>query len=191
MLSDEETWKDIKGYEGLYEVSNLGRIRSLDRYKNTKGRYGIIKAKIKGRLLKPCLNHDGYEEIVLSKDGKSKMYRLHRIVAETFINNFDNKNQVNHKNGNKLDNKVKNLEWCNCKDNIHHALKNNLMKPAKGKEHYMAKEVGKYNENNQLIEKYDTIVQAGKLNKISDTNIIHCLKGRTKKAGGYKWKYMD
>ena len=191
MLSDEEIWRDIKGYEGLYEVSNLGQIKSLDRYKYTKGRYGIMKTKIKGRLLKPCLNHDGYEEIVLSKDGKSKMYRLHRIVAETFINNFDNKNQVNHKNGNKLDNKVQNLEWCNCKDNIHHALKNNLMKPAKGKEHYMAKEVGKYNENNQLIEKYDTIVQAGKLNKISDTNIIHCLKGRTKKAGGYKWKYMD
>lgn len=190
MLS-EEVWKDIKGYEGIYQASNLGRIKSLDRIKHTKGRYGEMQTKIKGIILKSCANHDNYLEVVLSKNGKSKTRRVNRIIAETFIENPNNYKQVNHINGIKTDNRVDNLEWCNCKDNIHHALKNNLMKPVRGKEHYMAKKVGKYNENNQLIEKYDTIVEAGKLNKISNTNIIQCLKGRTKTAGGYKWKYMD
>ena len=158
---------------GIYQISNFGNVKNIK----------------KNKLLKPAINKDGYYTLLLSKNGVQKSFKVHKLVASHFLK--EPIIQVNHKNGNKLDNKVQNLEWCNCKDNIHHALKNNLMKPAKGKEHYMAKEVGKYNENNQLIEKYDTIVQAGKLNKISDTNIIHCLKGRTKTAGGYKWKYMD
>lgn len=183
----EEIWKDIKGYEGLYQASNLGRIRSIDRYKTTKGRYKEMQSKIKGTILRQAVNHDGYYEVVLSKNGKSKTMRVNRIIAETFIKN---KVQVNHINGNKSDNRADNLEWCTCKQNIEHALNNNLMKPVKGKQHYMAKRVGKYDKNNKLIEKYDTIVEAGKQNKISSTNIVNCLKGRSKTAGGYIWKYQ-
>lgn len=186
----EEVWKDIKGYEGLYQVSNLGKVRSLDRYKYTNGRYGKMKAKIKGRLLKPCINHDGYEEIVLSKDGKSKMYRLHRIVAETFIINQYEKLQVNHINGNKIDNRSVNLEWTTPKENIEHALDNKLMKPVKGREHYMAKKIGKYNFKNELVETYETIQEASKKNNILATSIINCLKRRTKTSGGYIWNYL-
>ena len=179
----DEVWKDIKGYEGLYQVSNLGQIRSLDRYKYTKGRYGRMKAKIKGRLLKPCLNHDGYKEIVLSKDGKSKMYRLHRIVAETFIDNFDNKNQVNHKNGNKLDNKAQNLEWVTCKENINHALINNLIK--------CEKSVNQYDLKMNFIKKWRSISEAKRQLKIKDSNIIRVCNNKSKTAGGYIWKYAD
>ena len=161
-----EEWRDIKGYENLYQVSNLGRIKSLDRYKITKGRYGKLKIKIKGKVLKPCINHDGYYEIVLSKDGKAKMFRLHRIVANTFIENKRIANQVNHINGNKLDNRVDNLEWCTCKENIKHAV------------------------NNNLINIYETITEAGKQNKILKTSIVNCLKGKSKTSGGYIWKYL-
>lgn len=149
-----------------------------------------MKSKIKGRILKPCINHDGYYEIVLSKDGKSKMFRLHRIIAETFIENINNVNQVNHINGIKTDNGVENLEWCTCKENIEHAVNNKLIKPIKGKEHYMAKKVGKYDKNNNLINIYETIVEAGKQNRMLDTSIINCLKGKTKTSGGYIWKYL-
>ena len=187
MKMSEEVWKDIKGYEGLYQASSLGRIRSLDRYKKTKGRYKEMQCKIKGTILKQAINHDGYYEVVLSKDGKAKTMRVNRIIAETFI---DNKTQVNHINGDKLDNRVENLEWCTCKENITHALNNNLMKPVKGKEHYMSKMVGKYDKNDNFIEKYNTIVEAGKKNNILSTSIINCLKERSKLAGGYKWKYI-
>lgn len=185
-----EEWRDIKGYENLYQVSNFGRIKSLDRYKITKGRYGKLKIKIKGKVLKPCLNHDGYYEVVLSKDGKAKMFRLHRIVANTFIENKRVANQVNHINGNKLDNRVDNLEWCTCKENIRHAVNNNLIKPVKGKNHYLAKKIGKFDKNNNLINIYETITEAGKQNKILNTSIVNCLKGRSKTSGGYIWKYL-
>jgi hypothetical protein len=186
-----EEWKDIKGYEGIYQASNLGRIKSLDRIKQTKGRYGKMQIKIKGVILKASANHDNYLEVVLSKNGKSKTKRVNRIIAETFIENPNNYKQVNHINGVKTDNRVDNLEWCNCKDNIYHALKNNLMKPVKGEKHYKSKKVGKFDKNNNLLEEYDTINNAAKNNNICHTGIVNCLKLRTKTAGGFIWKYME
>lgn len=85
----KEIWKDIPGYEGLYQVSNLGNIKSLDRYK-------IIKAKIKGRILKPGINSQGYYQVALNKNGRTKHVRINRIVAQVFIKNEKNKKEVNH-----------------------------------------------------------------------------------------------
>lgn len=182
-MTDEEIWKDIKGYENLYQISNLGNVRSLDRYKVTKGRYGEMKAKIKGKVLIPCINHDGYKEIVLSKNGKSKMYRLHRIVAEAFINNDENKNQVNHKNGNKLDNRAENLEWCTCKENIQHALKNNLIK--------CERRINQYDLKMNFIKEWRSISEIKRVLNISDSNIIKVCNEERNSAGGFKWKYQD
>jgi len=115
-----EVWKDIPGYEGAYQVSNFGRIRSLDRTIEQLSRYGtIIKRKLKGRLLKLSKCSNGYLQVSL---GAGNLYRVHQLVAQVFVEG-DTTLQVNHKNGNKKDNYADNLEWITCSDNHLHAYR--------------------------------------------------------------------
>ena len=109
-----EIWKDYKDYEGLYQASNLGRMRSLDRWVSSKN--GSMQF-IKGRILKLFNNNQGYLHVVLSKNNKVKAYLVHRIIAETFLPNTDNLPCVNHKDEDKTNNSVENLEWCDAKYN--------------------------------------------------------------------------
>lgn len=120
----EEVFKDIKGFEGSYVISNLGKVKSLDRV-NAKG------ANIKGKLLKTRINNSGYEQIMLYKGSRKdkKNLFIHRLVALTFIGDY--KEDVNHKDGNKLNNKVTNLEWVSKSYNTKHAYSNGLMKRCK------------------------------------------------------------
>ena len=112
-----EIWKDIVGYEGLYQVSNFGRIKSFPR------KYTQKEIKI----LKPVLSKGGYLQCHLIKDGKSKTFAIHRLVAEAFLSNPNNLPEVNHKFGNKFDNYYENLEWCNSSQNKQHAFNMGLM----------------------------------------------------------------
>lgn len=121
----EEIWKDITGYEGLYQVSSLGNVKSLDRYVKHYRGGNCFK---KGATLKPSKNRKGYYLIVLAKEGISRSKSIHRIVAETFIPNQQNKPQVNHKDGNKTNNSVQNLEWATQEENMTHAFENGLNK---------------------------------------------------------------
>ena len=124
-----EQWKAIVGYEGLYEVSNIGNIRRLPsviRYKQNGTRNYPGKDLLQEQIV------EGYLRVVLSKDGVKKRYMSHRIVAEAFIPNLDNKKFVNHINGNKSDNRVENLEWCTQDENEQHAV-NVLGKTMQGK----------------------------------------------------------
>lgn len=109
-----ETWKDINNYIGIYQISNIGRIKSLPKYN------GIGKIK----FLKPYSVGKGYLGVKL----KNKNYSIHRLVGEYFIDNPDNKTQINHKNGIKTDNRVENLEWSTPKENINHAIKIGIYK---------------------------------------------------------------
>lgn len=124
MSEEKEIWKDIKGYEGLYQVSNLGRIKSLQRYRISKsGTNQNVNEKI---LKQSCGKTNKYLNVTLAKNKKNKTFQIHRLAALNFIPNPNNYPQVNHKDGNKQNNCVDNLEWCTCKENINHAWKNGL-----------------------------------------------------------------
>ena len=117
----EEIWRPVVGYEGLYEVSSYGRVRSLDRY--VKGRYGNYRLH-KGKILSPAKDKTGYLKVVLSCNGKSKTIKVHRLIAQTFILNPDNLPEVNHKDEDKTNNRVENLEFCNRKYNCNYGSRN-------------------------------------------------------------------
>ena len=143
-----EEWKSIPGYEGLYEVSNLGRVRSLDRYvKYSNGNIHLHK----GKVLSPGKNTDGYLEVVLKCNRKCKTITVHRLVAQTFIPNPDNLPQVNHKDEVKSNNCVENLEWCTQQYNLNY---NGVLK----RRSQRMKENGIYEKNALKRRKYpDTV----------------------------------
>ena len=126
----EEIWKDIKGYEGYYQVSNLGRIKSLGRYIfiiRNRGRQTYNQI-VKEKILKTYKSSNGYLLVFLKKNNKTKSLFVHRAVATAFIPNIENKPQVNHKDGNKQNNCLDNLEWATHSENMQHAWKHHLIK---------------------------------------------------------------
>jgi hypothetical protein len=126
----QEIWKDIKGYEGKYQVSSIGRVKSLQRistFNNSKG--------LKKEIIIKTWNDEGYIRVKLSNNSVEKTYRVHRLVANEFLENPFNKSQVNHKNGIKTDNSVENLEWVTNSENSIHAFENNLRKSPLGSNH--------------------------------------------------------
>ena len=131
-----EIWKDIKGYEGWYKVSNLGNVRSLDRaitYSNGRKHFE------KGKMLKPTLKSNGYYYVSLSRNCKTPKYDIHKLVAIAFLENPNNYKCVNHIDGNKLNNNINNLEWCSYSYNAIHANKLGLTTVTKGETNGMAK----------------------------------------------------
>lgn len=118
----KEIWKDIPDYEGLYQASNLGNVKVLDRVVNSgiKNNKTVIR---KGKLLKKRINQ-GYYEVALSKNNKKRFLKVHRLIAITFIPNLNNLPSVNHKDENKLNNNVNNLEWCTIKYNCNYGNRN-------------------------------------------------------------------
>ena len=140
-------WKDIKGYESKYKISNYGDVVSLPRFKNNHSKLQEVPMK---KISKYTNKRNGYVYVYLCNDGKYKNIRLHRLVAETFIDNPNNYNQVNHKDGNKQNNRVDNLEWCNCSYNIKDMYKRNK----------------KYKKDNEIIQKYKELKSCNKVSKI-------------------------
>lgn len=134
----QEVWKNVKGYERYYQVSNLGKVKSLERIiKHWKGGNKTLKE----RILKPGKSEEGYLLVVLHMNKKGKTKRIHRLVAETFIENQENKPQVNHINGIKDDNRTINLEWVTAKENVNHGYKTGLItnKHSTGENNHMTK----------------------------------------------------
>ena len=176
MIKIKEIWKDIENYENLYQISNLGRIKSL------------CFNKIK--ILKPH-NNRGYYDVTLYKNGKHKQHKIHRLVASAFLINNEQKTCVNHKDGNKTNNNVDNLEWVTPKENVIHAYKNNLHKKYCGSNHSNAKKIKQYDLQGNFIKEWGSIVEAAIYYKTTKENIFSCLKHKSKTAKNYKWEYSQ
>lgn len=175
-----EIWKAIKGYEGLYEVSNLGNVKTL---KNNK-------------VLKPYISNAKYLLVSLYKNGKRKHKTIHRLVAEAFIPNIENKTQVNHIDGNKQNNNVKNLEWTSASENLKHAYAIGIKKVSsknyttiKKAQETCKRKIIQYDLQGNFIRKWNSLKEAGtKLNIVSQ-NISKVCMGQRNKAGGFIWRY--
>ena len=167
-MEQVEVWKDIKGYEGHYQVSDLGRVKSLSRV--VKSRVGVFGTK-KEIILKTFKNGDGYLKYKLCINGKEKSVISHRLVANEFLENPFNKPQVNHKNGIKDDNRVDNLEWVTSSENVIHSLANNLKIPQKGSEHGMSKLTEKEVLEIRAIGRTKTLKEVGKMYNV-DMSLI-------------------
>lgn len=176
-----ETWKDITGYEGLYQVSNFGRVKSLERYRNNHGKQQFVPESIKATRK----DKQGYLLLDLYKDNKQKTIRVHRLVAEHFIENPDNKETVNHIDGNKANNGANNLEWATFKEqNKHfyiHNLKSedNINKAVKAMNRAQAKKVKCLNSG--VI--YESASEAARTIGISGSLVMRCCRGERKSAG--------
>ena len=168
-----EEWRDIKGYEGLYQVSTMGRVKSI-RYNNKK----ILKQK----------KNQGYLQIMLCRHGEHKTLFVHRIVAETFLENPDNLPQVNHKNEIKSDNRVENLEWVSIKYNINYGtgIKRRSATQING---LQSKPVYQYSIDGQFIKEYPSIREIERQLGYDHSSIGKCCNGKLKTAYGYKWSY--
>lgn len=184
----KEIWKDIKNYEGYYQVSNTGKIRSLDRYIISKLK-NTDKVKIKGKTLKLVIR-GSYYSIQLFKNGKYNQRPIHRIVAETFIANVQNKPQINHIDGNKLNNYIDNLEWCTQSENMKHAYDIGLKTKRYGKYNDKSKKVYQYDLSGNFIKKWYSTMDVERELGIKHYRVSGCYTNpkRNKTAGGYIWK---
>ena len=169
---EKEIWKDIEGYEGLYKISNMGRVKSLNYNKTGKE-----------RILKAGKNNIGYLHVQLWKDRKGKRYKIHRLVAQAFIQFVPQEGvmyEVDHRNTDRTDNRAINLYWVSRSQNMNNPITNSkISKPVLG-----------INKINGLILEFPSIMEASRQTGIDPSSIAKCCNGKRKSAGGYHWQYL-
>lgn len=182
-----EIWKPVMGYEGFYEISNLGRVRSLDRWRNAKNG---SKSILKGKVMKNHYVDNGYIRILLNDGIEKKKHLIHRLVAKAFIPNPNNLPEVNHKDEDKSNNIVwinedgsidynkSNLEWCDDKYNTRYSL---------------AKPIIQFTLDGELVKKWDATIDIENELHINHSAVSGCCKNKYghKSAGGFIWKYYE
>lgn len=186
-----EVWKDIKGYENLYQVSSKGRVRSLDRYVNNKGKLDFRK----GKILTTSNRKNGYLSVSLSKDGVITTHSVHRLVATAFIPNPNNSPMINHRDENPSNNRVENLEWCTHKYNMNYGTINKRRGESLGygKNNPYSKPILQFSKTGDFIRKWDCSMDIERELGFNNSNITACCKGKKHflSAYGYKWGYAD
>ena len=181
-----EKWVDVPDYEGLYSISDRGRIKSLARVKN---RGTKLQYTSKEKLLKPSITKDGYLTVFLCKNGITKSYALHRLVAIAFIDNNGELSDVNHKDENKLNNCVENLEWCSKTYNTRYGTRTQRT----------SKRIQQLTKEGVLIRTFNSVKEASRILGIGSSNIHNCAVNKRvnkngkeyicRSAGGFVWKY--
>lgn len=167
----KEIWKDVEGYENLYQVSNLGRVKALGN--------GICNSKEK--ILKAAKDAGGYLRIALSKYGKKKFYMVHRLVASAFIPNPYSLPQVNHRDEDKTNNTIQNLEWCSAKYNSNYGTRTQRISDFFSKS-VICVETGKI---------YHSLMQIEREMGFSCSNLSNVCNGKRKTCGGFHWRYTE
>lgn len=165
----KEVWKPVIGYEGSYECSNLGRIRSVERFDNNKH-------FLKGRIIKQHKDKLGYKKVTLSKDCKIKTHKAHRLIAKAFIPNTNNYPVINHIDKNPSNNSVSNLEWCTQKYNV---------------EYSKNKKILQYTKEGLFIREWKNSVTIQKELGYDCSSISKCCKGKYNSMYGFKWCYKE
>ena len=184
----EEIWKSVNGYDGFYEVSNQGRVRSVNRFVMQVINGVQTKCLYKGRILKFTTDNSGYPMVTLSALGKIKTFRIHRLVADVFIENPESKKTVNHINAIKTDNRIENLEWATQLENNQHAINTGLGKrnTIKGKVRRTA--ISQFTLDGIWIADFNSIASASEKYGYSCCCVGRCVSGKTKTSHGFLWK---
>lgn len=172
-MNKEEIWKAIEGYEG-YEISNLGKVKSMN-YSRTD----------KEKIMKPCKNNYGYLVVYLYRNRKRKLFYVHRLVAAAFIQNPKGFEQVNHIDENKSNNAVENLEFCNAKYNINYGTRNERMAFSKSK----AVEASKYPDFREICLRFSSSAEAGR-NGFAESGVGACCRGCYNREGNNRYKNL-
>ncbi len=179
-----EIWKDIKGFENSYQISNTGKVKSLERKvpSKVKNTFQTIREKIR----KTNTTTAGYEYVVLSKDNTHKTLLIHRLVAEHFLDNPNNLQCVNHKDENKTNNNIENLEWCSYKYN--NTYKSINLRKSKNN---IIRKIIQYDLDMNELRRWNSIKEAANEYNIKSSNIIKCCKGERNHCCGFKWRYYE
>lgn len=196
-----EEWRDIKGWEGYYQVSNLGNIKSLERKVWCGRGRGYCKI-VPEKILKAWKNNCGYLWVVLCKEGSRKNYYVHQLVGNAFLSNPQGYKELNHKDENKENNCANNLEWCSKSYNNNYGTRNKRvagkLRGRKLSEEHIRKIAEKksipiygINRVSGLIVEFSSAKEAEKTLGINKSHITSCCKGKRKSAGGYYWMYSE
>ena len=184
---NREVWVDVIGYEGLYQASNMGRVKSLNYCR--RGYAKILTPSTTGTC------RDKRYKVTLFKDGIGEVYLVHRLVAKTFIPNPENKRTINHIEGNPANNNVNNLEWATSSENNLHAYrvlgKTNGNVGKRGAEVHNHRGVIQYSANGDFIRKWDSMSDAARYVGGHIENIYKCCRGIYNTSSGYRWRYTD
>ena len=172
----KETWKPVTGFEEGYQVSDLGRVKSIN-YNRTR----------KEKILKPSICLNGYCKVVLCKDGKIHHKRVHRLVAEAFVDNPNLSPEVDHINTDRLDNRADNLRWVSHRENKNNPL--SILNSSKAHKGKGKKPVSQFSKDGKLIKEWPSALDAGKRLGIAQQSICSCCRGRRITAGGFIWKF--
>ena len=182
MLNGNEIWKDIPEYEGLYQASNLGRIKSLKRFR--KGKNGCL-ISVKEKILKPQINRTGYYIIELCKQSIKKKYQVHRLIYEVFNGQIPEGYEINHLDERPVNNRLENLNLVTHKENCNWGTRNE--RSAKKR----SKVVLQFTLDDILVKEYQSTHQVERETGFASQYIIACCNGKYKTAYNYKWKYKE